>query len=77
LRPAFGRARPVPPQPHQLLRQRLDTKTLRQRRDQHHAGIADDPLVVESDLHPIRSDRLVILHHKGDLLPQARLLHQP
>ena len=58
LRPALaapGRSRA---QPHQLLRQRLDPQPLRERRDQRHAGVRDDSLVVEHDLQPIQSDRL-------------------
>ena len=43
----------------------------RERRDQHHPGVRDDPLVVETDPHAVQSDRLVILHHEGDLLSQA------
>ncbi|MHB8694008.1 MAG: hypothetical protein ACYDHH_22445 [Solirubrobacteraceae bacterium] len=66
---SVGRAGPVAAQPHQLLRQRLNPKPLRERGDQRHASIRNDPLVVEDDPQPIQSDRLVIVHHQGDLLP--------
>jgi hypothetical protein len=46
----------------------MTTQTPGERRDQHHPGVTDHPLVVEADLHAIGSDRLVILHHEGDLL---------
>ncbi|HEV7806120.1 MAG TPA: hypothetical protein VGO80_09890 [Solirubrobacteraceae bacterium] len=69
LAPRIRRARPVATQPHQIARQRLDPQPQRKRRDHHDPGVADNPLVVELDLYAIRSDRLVILHHEGDLLP--------
>jgi hypothetical protein len=71
LAPGVGRARPTATQPHQLRRQRLDPKPRGDRRDRHHAGVTDRPLVIELDSHPVQSDRLVILHHEGDLLTQA------
>ena len=64
------RARPIPTQPDQPLRERLHSQPPSQRRDQHHTGVRDDALIVEFDLHAVRSDRLVILHHEGDLLMQ-------
>jgi hypothetical protein len=66
-----GRSRPVATQPHQTPRQRLDPEAPSERRDEHHPGITDNALIVELDLHAIQSDRLVILHHEGDLLSQA------
>ena len=60
--------RPIRPQPDQTPRQRLDPQPLAERRDQHHPGVRNDPLVVEADLHAVQSDRLVILHHEDDLL---------
>jgi hypothetical protein len=63
--------RPITTQPHPIPRERLDTKPLGERRDEHHPGIRDRPLIIEADPHAVRSDRLVILHHEGDLLPQA------
>ena len=71
LRPAFAapgrsrRSRTSRP------RERLDPQPPRERRDQHHPGVRDDPLIVELDPHAVQSDRLVILHHEGDLLTQA------
>lgn len=65
-----GGARPVAAQPHQIARQRLDSQASRERRDEHHAGVRDDPLIVKNDTHAIRSDRPVILHHQADLLTQ-------
>ena len=62
------RARPVATQPHQTAGQRLDPEPLRERRDQHDPSVRHDPLIVELDLHAVQSDRLVILHHEGDLL---------
>ncbi len=53
------------------MRERLKPEALSDRRDQHHPSVRDDPLIVELDLHAVQSDRLVILHHEGDLLPQA------
>jgi hypothetical protein len=68
LAPRVRGARPIAPQPHTLLRERLNPESPSKRRDNHHPGIADDALVVELDLHAVQSDRLVILHHEGDLL---------
>jgi hypothetical protein len=69
--PSSSRARPIAPQPHQPTRERLDPQPLRERRDQHHPRVTDDPLVVEFDPHAVQSDRPVIMHHQGDLLSQA------
>ena len=66
-----GRARPIAPQPHQPTRERLDPQPRRERRDQRDPRVRDDPLIVELDPHAVQSDRLVILHHEGDLLSQA------
>jgi hypothetical protein len=65
-------ARPVSPQPDQTPRQRLNSEPPRERRDQHHPGVRDDPLIVELDLHAVQSDRPVIVHHEGDLLGRGR-----
>jgi len=40
----------------------------RERRQEHQPRVRDDALVVEFDLHPVQSDRPVILHHERDLL---------
>ena len=61
-------ARPLATQRDQLPRKRLDTEAPGERRDQHHAGVRDDPLIIKRDLQPVQSDRLVIVHHEGDLL---------
>ena len=37
---------------------------------------ADDPLVVELDLHAVQSDQLVIVHHEGDLLTAGPGCHE-
>jgi len=65
--PPVRRAWPIAAQPHQPARQRLDPQPLHDRRDEHHARVADDPLIAE--LHPqtVQSDGLVILHPQGDL----------
>ncbi len=70
------RARPVTAQPHQLMCERLDPETLRERRDEHHASVRDRPIIVETNPHAIRSDRLVILHHEGDLLTAGPGCHE-
>ncbi len=62
---------PVAPQAHQPASQRLDPQALRDRRDKHHACLTNQPLIVEPDPQPVQSDRLVILHHEGDLPLQA------
>jgi len=72
LAPRVGSTCPVAAQPHKLPSERLDTQPLRERRDQHHAGVRDRPLIIEHDLHAVRSDRLAILHHEGDLLTAGR-----
>jgi hypothetical protein len=66
-----GATRPIATQPHAVLRERLDTEAPGERRDEHHPGIGHRAFVVELDLHAVRSDRLVILHHEGDLPLQA------
>ena len=33
--------------------------------------VRNDPLIVELDRQTVQSDRLVIVHHEGDLLTQA------
>jgi hypothetical protein len=63
-----GRARPVAPQPHQPGRQGLDSQPLGDRRDQHHPGVRDDPLIIELDLQAVQSDGRVTVHHEGGLL---------
>jgi hypothetical protein len=55
-------------QPHQPARERLDSEPPSDRRDQHHASVRDDPLIVELDLQAVQSDSRVIVHHEGDLL---------
>ncbi len=35
--------------------------------------VGDRPLVIERDPDPVQSDRLVMLHHEGDLLTRPRL----
>ncbi|MDP9401702.1 MAG: DUF1707 domain-containing protein, partial [Actinomycetota bacterium] len=35
--------------------------------------VGDRPLVIERDPDPVQSDRLVMLHHEGDLLTGPRL----
>jgi hypothetical protein len=64
------RARPIPAQSHQPLRERLDPKPLGERGDQRDPGVRDRPLIIKRDLHTVQSDRPVILHHEGDLLTQ-------
>jgi hypothetical protein len=68
LRPAFAAPRPITPQPHPLRRQRFDPEPLCERRDEHHPRVRDRALVIELDPQTIQSDRLVIMHHEGDLL---------
>src|SRR3954451_25071274 len=53
---------------HEIGSQRLKPQPPGQRRDQHHAGVRHNPLVVERDLHTVQSDGRVIVHHEGDLL---------
>ena len=71
LAPGVRSARPVTTQPHPILRERLDTESLGERRDEQNPGIRNRPFVVETDPCAVQSDRLGILHHEGDLLPQA------
>jgi len=66
-----ARARALRAQPHQPLRQRLNPKPPGQARHEHHTGITDHTLIIETDPQSIQSDRLAILHHEGDLLTQA------
>jgi hypothetical protein len=61
-------ARPIAPQPHQPPRERLDSQALGKRGDQHHAGVRDDPLIVELNPQAVQSDGRVMVHHEGDLL---------
>lgn len=49
----------------QIAGQRLDPQALGERRDQRDPSVRNDPLVMESDLQRVQSDRLVILHHGG------------
>ena len=51
------RARPVAPQPHRTLRERLDPQPPSERRDQRDPGVTYDPLVVELDRQAVQSDR--------------------
>jgi hypothetical protein len=44
------------------------TEPLRERRDQRHPRVADDPLVIDLDPHTVQSGRPVIIHRQGDLL---------
>ena len=59
---------PLTAQPHRIARKRLEPEPPGQRRDQHHAGVRNDPFIVELDLHAVQSDGRVIVHHEGDLL---------
>jgi hypothetical protein len=68
LAPRVGRPGPLAAQPHQIAGQGLDPKPQRERRDHHDPGVADDALIIELNPHAVQSDRLVILHHEGDLL---------
>jgi hypothetical protein len=63
-------ARPIPAQGDQPARERLDPKPLRECRDQRDPRVRDDALIVEFDPQTLQSDRLVMLHHEGDLLTQ-------
>ena len=68
LAPRVRGTRPIPAQPHQPPGQSLDPQPLGERRDQHHTRVRDRPLIIELDLQAVHSDRLVIMHHEGDLL---------
>jgi hypothetical protein len=68
LAPRVRGTRPVTPQPHRPSCQRLDPKPVGERRDQRHPSVRNSPLVVEFDPQTVQSDRLVIMHHEGDLL---------
>jgi hypothetical protein len=70
LAPDVDGARPVPTQPDQLLRERLDTKSSGERCDHHQPGVRHDPLIVENDMHAVQSDRLVIVGVEGE--PRCR-----
>ena len=39
-----------------------------ERGDQRDPGVGDHPIVIKHDADTVQSDRLVILHHQGDLL---------
>ena len=68
LPPRVRGPRPVASQAHQPPRQRLDPQPPRERRDQHHSSVRNGPLIVKLDPQTVESDRLVIMHHEGDLL---------
>ena len=60
-------------QPHRLIHQLLDPQPVRERRCQQQAGVADEPLLVEPNLHRIEARRArwnvrTVMHHMGDLL---------
>ena len=71
LAPRVRRPRPLAPQPHQPPSQTLDPQPLRKRGDQRNPRVRNNPLIVKDDLQAVQSDRLVIMHHLGDLLTQA------
>jgi len=62
--------------PKLMAGQRLDPEPRRERRYHHDPCAADDPLVVELDLHAVQSDQLVIVHHEGDLLTAGPGCHE-
>ena len=64
----MGATRPIAPQPYQPPSQQLDSQPPSQRRDQRDPRVRDDPVIVEHNRQRVQSDRVVILHHEGDLL---------
>ena len=52
----------IAPQPHQIPRHRLDPEAPSERRDEHHASVRNDALIIKNDLDPVQSDRPVIVH---------------
>jgi hypothetical protein len=59
--------------PHRLIRQFLDPQPIRQRGRHQQARVADQPLLIEPNLHRVEARRAfgnvrAVMHHSGDLL---------
>ena len=66
------RPRPIRAQPDQTTSALLDPEPLSQGRDEHNPSVRNHSLVIENNVQAVQSDRLVIMHHEGDLLIAGR-----